>query len=113
MPFHASDDELRLALLSVFSAGPLNLTPGDCANAVDAAIAAAFEANREDLRITAGQLTSVRFGAARVLNSLCAACRACPRGRLGAARVWPPDASDDAITKARAVKLQPPRRPAA
>lgn len=81
MPFHATTPELRLALLSLFSTGPLLLRDRSlCARILDRAVDAAANASPSAMQVPPTGATSVRFGAGRVLNSMCAACRECPRG---------------------------------
>lgn len=81
MPFHASTGELRLALLSLFSAGPILIDAAACALVLDRSTDTASTAAQAAVGGDVENLTAVRLGAARVLNTLCAACRACPRGQ--------------------------------
>lgn len=73
-------DELRLALLSLFAVAA-EVSTDACAGVLDRATIVAAVTPAADLD-AAGfpELTHARFGAARVLNSLCAACAACARG---------------------------------
>jgi hypothetical protein len=73
--------EMRLALLALFSIA--DGVPDDvCRVAMDRACDAAYAAPVDVLDDDDGEdPLAIRFGAVRALNSLCAACRACPRGR--------------------------------
>lgn len=80
MPYRAQAPELRLALLSLFSLSPD--APLLCRSRLDRATALASSAPDETLiGATPEDRAAARLGAARVLNSLCAACHACSRGR--------------------------------
>lgn len=78
----AGRDDLILALVAIFSVTEVFGPTGRCAEALDAAIEGACEEDETTLRaVGVAKPTSARFGAARVLNTLCGACGACPRGR--------------------------------
>lgn len=74
-----SSGELRLALVSIMAA--LAEDPELCSRRLDDAAAVASIAPADLLNGDPARRTAVRLGAARVLNSACAACGACPRGR--------------------------------
>lgn len=79
------DGDVRLALASLFMAVAEGVIAGaTCAEVVDDAARRASTAERAVTR-AAGLDDPVarRFGAARVLNTMCGACRECPRGALG------------------------------
>lgn len=78
MPSKARAADLRLALLSLFTAADM-VDPATCRRALDAATAAAYSAPAALLGDASDP--ACRFAAARVLNSLCAACANCSRGR--------------------------------
>ncbi len=79
---HVAALEARLALLALFAVAEID-APIRCARTLDRAAAAA--ATMSDPLVPGGdttrERTSVRLGAARLLNALCGACGACPRGR--------------------------------
>lgn len=75
----ARREDLILALLSLFAATGEG---GVCADIIDTAIEAASEESASTLRgVGIAEPTAARFGATRVINSLCSACAACGRGR--------------------------------
>lgn len=74
--------ELRGALLALFTIAA-DVPPEVCAGALDAATEACGELHPRAVGAPDEAATRVRTGAARLLNSMCGACRACPRGRGG------------------------------
>lgn len=79
----AHSHELKLALLSLVSAAAVE--PSACARTLDEATLAAARIDRDLIDATSEAVAAARFGAARLLNSLCGACRACARGITGEA----------------------------
>lgn len=81
----AREGDVRLALACLFMAVSEGIMGGlSCAEVVDEATRRASTAERA-VTTAAGLDDPVarRFGAARVLNTMCGACRECPRGALG------------------------------
>lgn len=74
-------NEMRLALLAIFSAFP-QVPASICGQLLDEAVANTGKLS-SDLLDLGGEAAAARFGAARLLASLCGACRACERGRTG------------------------------
>ncbi len=73
--------ELRVALFALFSAVG-EWQPEICSTTVDLAVKRSFDADA-DLASGGVEPIAARFGAARLLNSLCGACRGCSRGATG------------------------------
>jgi hypothetical protein len=74
------DDENRLALIALFLASARD---EHCARRLDVATSFAAQApGAVAMAAGIGAAVSARFGAVRTLNSLCAACGACERGRV-------------------------------
>ena len=72
-------DELKLALLTLFTSTS-GLGTRNCAAILDEATEAASTADNAVVRATGlTDPVSARFGAARLLNGLCAACGLCAR----------------------------------
>lgn len=75
-------DDLRLALLAILTALGGGSDPELCRAILDEAAEHASEASAQTLAaLRIGDPVGVRFNAPRVLNSICAVCRGCERGR--------------------------------
>ena len=82
MPFVARPEDLRLALFALVAAAGGGIGGRFCAQTMEAASDAVAEAPGPVVRAAgAADPTAARFGAGRVLASVCQACRACPRGQ--------------------------------
>lgn len=83
MPMHATEAELRIALISIVAAASSEPhLRAVCAEMMDGSAQAAARADLDVLGIAGpGAPASVRFGALRTLTHLCAACQECPRGQ--------------------------------